>query len=129
VTVTLDVDSAADVPAPVQSVAYRVVQEALTNVARHARASATTVRVRREPGAITIDVTDDGAAPAPAITGETLGNGVRGMRERAAALGGTLDAGPDAGGGWRVHAWLPMTTPASGGTALAAGQADGEPRR
>jgi signal transduction histidine kinase len=129
VTVTLDVDSAADVPAPVQSVAYRVVQEALTNVARHARASATTVRVRREPGAITIDVTDDGAAPAQAITGETLGNGVRGMRERAAALGGTLDAGPDAGGGWRVHAWLPMTTPASGGTALAAGQADGELRR
>jgi hypothetical protein len=51
------------------------------------------------------------------------------MRERAAALGGTLDAGPDAGGGWRVHAWLPMTTPASGGTALAAGQADGELRR
>jgi signal transduction histidine kinase len=126
VTVTLDVDSAADVPAPVQSVAYRVVQEALTNVARHARASATTVRVRREPGAITIDVTDDGAAPAPAITGETLGNGVRGMRERAAALGGTLDAGPDAGGGWRVHAWLPMTTPASGGAALAAGPGDGE---
>jgi signal transduction histidine kinase len=126
VTVTLDVDSAADVPAPVQSVAYRVVQEALTNVARHARASATTVRVRREPGAITIDVTDDGAAPAQAITGETLGNGVRGMRERAAALGGTLDAGPDAGGGWRVHAWLPMTTPASGGAALAAGPGDGE---
>jgi signal transduction histidine kinase len=125
VTVTLDVDSAADVPAPVQSVAYRVVQEALTNVARHARASATRVSVRRVPGAITIEVTDDGAAPAPPLTGETLGNGVRGMRERAAALGGTLEAGPNAGGGWRVHAWLPMAAPASGGGGATVA-ADGE---
>lgn len=132
VTVTLDIDSAADVPAPVQSVAYRVVQEALTNVARHARASATKVSVRRVPGAITIDVTDDGTIPARPLTGETLGNGVRGMRERAAALGGTLDAGPDQGGGWRVHAWLPMATPSSSGAAVAteiAGPKDGELQR
>jgi signal transduction histidine kinase len=111
VGVTLDVDSAADVPAPVQSVAYRIVQEALTNVARHAQASRTAVTVRRVPGAITIDVTDDGATTPDAITPATAGNGVRGMRERAAALGGTLDAGPDDGGGWRVHAWLPTPTP------------------
>jgi len=129
VTVTLDVDSAADVPAPVQSVAYRIVQEALTNVARHAQASAATVSVRRVPGAIAIDVTDDGAVSAQAITGETLGNGVRGMRERAAALGGTLHAGPDDGGGWRVHAWLPVAATASGGAAVAAGPEDGELRR
>jgi signal transduction histidine kinase len=128
VSVTLDVDSAADVPAPVQSVAYRIVQEALTNVARHARASATTVSVRRVPGAITVDVTDDGAAPAHPITGETLGNGVRGMRERAAAFGGTLEVGPahpNDGGGWRVHAWLPMTAPDPAGAAVAAGQPQG----
>jgi signal transduction histidine kinase len=132
VTVTLDIDSAAEVPAPVQSVAYRVVQEALTNVARHAQASAAKVRVRRVPGAITIDVTDDGTVPAGAVTGETLGNGVRGMRERAAALGGTLDAGPDRGGGWRVHAWLPMAMPSSGGAAVPteiARPRDGELRR
>jgi signal transduction histidine kinase len=132
VTVTLDVDSAADVPAAVQSVAYRVVQEALTNVARHAQASATTVSVRRVEGGITIDVIDDGVAPAQAVSGATLGNGVRGMRERAAALGGTLKIGPahpNEGGGWRVHAWLPMGVPASGGAAIAAGPQNGELRR
>jgi signal transduction histidine kinase len=106
------------------------VQEALTNVARHARASATTVSVRRVPGAITVDVTDDGAAVVQEITGETLGNGVRGMRERAAALGGSLQAGPDDGGGWRVHAWLPMSPLASNGAPVSAGeQQGGELRR
>jgi signal transduction histidine kinase len=107
VTVALDVDNAADVPAPVQSVAYRIVQEALTNVARHAQASSTTVSVRRVPGAIAIEVTDDGSRAAEAITAETAGNGVRGMRERAAALGGHCTAGP-CDEGWRVHAWLPL---------------------
>ena len=125
VAVTLDVDSAADVPAPVQSVAYRIVQEALTNIARHAQASVATVSVRRVPGAITVDVTDDGAAPAQAVTSETLGNGVRGMRERAAALGGTLEAAPDDGGGWRVRARLPMSVPAPNGGAVTAGEATG----
>jgi signal transduction histidine kinase len=117
VRVTLDIDSAADVPAPVQSVAYRIVQEALTNVARHAQASAVTVSVRRIPGATTVEVTDDGTTAAQAPTGERLGNGVRGMRERAAALGGRLDAGPRDDGGWRVHALLPMSAPASNGGA------------
>jgi signal transduction histidine kinase len=127
VRVTLDIDSAADVPAPVQSVAYRIVQEALTNVARHAQASAVTVSVRRVPGAITVEVTDDGTAAAQAPTGERLGNGVRGMRERAAALGGRLDAGPRDDGGWQVHALLPMSAPASNGaTVPAAEPRDGE---
>jgi signal transduction histidine kinase len=117
VDVTLDIDSAADVPAAVQSVAYRIVQEALTNVARHAEAAHTWVTVRRTPGAITIDVTDDGAAAPPEAARETASNGVRGMRERAAALGGTLEAGPRDGGGWRVHAWLPMSAPAPSGEA------------
>jgi signal transduction histidine kinase len=105
VAVTLDVDDAADVPAPVQSVAYRIVQEALTNVARHAQASVTAVTVRRVPGAITVEVTDDGAMAS--VMDTAAGNGVRGMRERAAALGGTLEAGPSGNGGWRVRAWLP----------------------
>jgi signal transduction histidine kinase len=124
-TVSLDIDSAADVPAPVQSVAYRIVQEALTNIARHAQGSSAAVSVRRVAGAITVDVTDNGAVPAQAVTSETLGNGVRGMRERAAALGGTLDAAPGDGGGWRVHAWLPMSVPAPNGGAVAAGEATG----
>jgi signal transduction histidine kinase len=130
VVTTLDVDSAVDVPGPVQSVAYRIVQEALTNIARHAQASRTTVSVRRAPGAIAIDVTDDGTSAAQAITGETAGNGVRGMRERAAALGGTLEAGPAAGGGWRVHAWLPMSAPPPDGAIAAPAEPDsGEVRR
>ncbi len=128
VSVTLDIDSAVDVPAPVQSVAYRIVQEALTNVARHAQASAATVSVRRVPGAITVEVTDDGAPAAPAAAAPTLGNGVRGMRERAAALGGTLEAGPahpHAGGGWRVRAWLPMSVPPANGAPVSAGDPQG----
>jgi signal transduction histidine kinase len=127
VTVTLDVDSAADVPAPVQSIAYRIVQEALTNVARHAQASAVTVSVRRVAGAITVEIADDGAA-APALTGESLGNGVRGMRERAAALGGKLEAGPRGippTRGWLVHAWLPMSAPGSNGAAVPAREPQG----
>jgi signal transduction histidine kinase len=121
VSVALDVDGAADVPAPLQSVAYRIVQEALTNVARHAQASAATVSVRREPGAITVEVTDDGATGATAPSGDTPGNGLRGMRERTAALGGSLEAGPRPGGGWRVHAWLPVSDPAgNGGVPVAA---------
>jgi signal transduction histidine kinase len=132
VDVTLDIDSAADVPAAVQSVAYRIVQEALTNVARHAQATSTTVRVRRAPGAITIDVVDDGtAAPEPGgaagtAGSEPMGNGVRGMRERAAALGGSLEAGRRDDGGWGVHAWLPMSAPApNGGAALVAAEREG----
>jgi signal transduction histidine kinase len=125
VTVTLDVDSATGVPAPVQSVAYRIVQEALTNVARHARASRATVSVHREPGAIAVDVTDDGAAAPDALTARTPGNGIRGMRERAAALGGTLGAGPAPGRGWRVQAWLPMSAPAATGAPVVASEPDG----
>ncbi len=130
VAITLDVDSAVDVPAPVQSVAYRIVQEALTNIARHAQASHTTVSVRRAPGAIAIDVTDDGTSTAEAMAGETAGNGIRGMRERAAALGGTLEAGRTDGGGWRVHAWLPMSAPPPDGAIVAAAEPEsGELRR
>ena len=104
VEVTVDVD-AGGVPAPVHSAGYRIVQEALTNVLRHARAQRASVVVRTCEDRLTIVVADDGAgsgAPGGA------GAGVRGMRERAAALGGTLDAGPAAEGGWRVEAALPL---------------------
>jgi signal transduction histidine kinase len=125
VAVELDIAGAADVPAPVQSVAYRIVQEALTNVARHARASRATVTIRRVPGAITIDVLDDGATGADAISVPVPGNGVRGMRERAAALGGSLQAGAEQAGGWRVYARLPMSAPAATAAAVVAPQPEG----
>ena len=89
-------------PAAVELAAYRIVQEALTNVTRHAGARTVTVRLGYDEG-VTVEVLDDGAGGrGPA------GNGITGMRERATALGGTLDAGPSPGGGFRVVARLPV---------------------
>jgi signal transduction histidine kinase len=92
------------VPTVVQSAAYRIVQESLSNVARHARPASAAVLVRREPQALVVDVSDAGEIPADRAVG---GHGLIGMRERASGLGGTLEAGPGAGGGWRVRAILP----------------------
>jgi len=94
----------ADVPALVDSSAYRIVQEALTNVLRHAGEAHVDVAVRRLPDALTVEVTDDG----PGMPAATEGHGIAGMRERTAALGGTFEAGPRPDGGWRVFARLPI---------------------
>jgi signal transduction histidine kinase len=107
-TVDLDVEAGAEVPVAVQSAGYRIVQESLTNVARHASgASSAHVSVRRMPGAVRIEVIDDGAGTSVPPNGAAGGNGIRGMRERVAALGGTLEAAPIDTGGWRVRATLP----------------------
>lgn len=92
-------------PAAVELAAYRIVQEALTNVTRHARARSVTVRLGYERG-LTVEVIDDGVG-GPAHPG----NGIVGMRERAAALEGTVEAGPGPGGGFRVVAYLPDGQP------------------
>jgi signal transduction histidine kinase len=84
---------------------YRIVQEALTNVLKHARASRARVRVGYGPDAVTVDVVDDGTAPAPG--GAPAGHGLVGMRQRARVFGGTTTAGPAPGGGWQVRAELP----------------------
>ena len=84
--------------------AYRVVQESLTNVLRHAGAATALVRLGYLPGELTVEVTDTGrggAADAPP------GHGLAGMRERVTALGGSFDAGPGDSGGFRVHMRLP----------------------
>jgi signal transduction histidine kinase len=94
------------VPAAISGAAFRIVQEALTNVLRHANAARANVTVRARSGALDIEVTDDGICGG--VTGDR-GFGLRGMAERAAALGGRLDAGRCDGGGWRVHAMLPLT--------------------
>jgi len=91
------------VPADVDAAAYRIVQEALTNTVRHSGGHAATIRLRYEAEALTIEVDDDGQAAGP----PRPGNGLAGMTERARALGGTLDAGPRASGGFRVLARLP----------------------
>ena len=90
-------------PAEVDLAAYRIVQEALTNVARHAGARTAIIRIRYGDDDVTVQVDDDGAGGVP---GE--GNGIRGMGERARALGGELTAGGRPEGGFRVDARLPI---------------------
>jgi signal transduction histidine kinase len=106
VEVVVDVDTVGGVPGPVHAAGYRIVQEALTNVLRHAGARAVTVVARADADMLTIVVADDGTGPQRPSSG--AGAGVRGMRERAEALGGTLEAGPGPDGGWRVEAALPL---------------------
>ena len=94
-------------PAGLDLAAYRIVQEALTNVARHADARTANVRLAYGPGELTVVVEDDGHATGSSMTPGT-GSGIAGMQERAAALGGELEAGPRPGGGFRVRARLPL---------------------
>jgi len=94
-------------PFGVDVAAFRIVQEALTNVARHAGQASATVRLGYGNDALTVEIDDDGNGISTASTPGT-GKGVVGMRERAAALGGDLEAGPKPGGGFRVRARLPL---------------------
>ncbi|MFC6936958.1 sensor histidine kinase [Actinomadura yumaensis] len=98
-------------PAPVDLAGYRIVQEALTNVVRHAGAVTATVDIRRTADAVIVQIDDDGAGPADPGALER-GNGLRGMRERAAAVGGEMTAGAGPSGGFRVWARLPLEGPA-----------------
>jgi signal transduction histidine kinase len=90
-------------PAAVDLAAFRIVQEAVTNVIRHADTATAAVRLRYDAADLVVEVCDDGRGGVA----NGHGNGLAGMAERAAALGGTLDAGPRAGGGFRVYARLP----------------------
>ncbi|MDU0288589.1 sensor histidine kinase [Saccharothrix longispora] len=98
------------VPDAVALSAYRVVQEALTNVVKHARARRVDVRVRYLDRAVEVEVTDDGRGGAGRPAG---GFGLLGMRERVAVHGGQLEAGPRRGAGYLVRATLPTTDPAA----------------
>jgi signal transduction histidine kinase len=93
-------------PAIVELTAYRIVQESLTNVLRHAGASLAKVSIRYEPDAVVVQVDDDGGGGGA----WEEGYGVTGMRERAGAIGGRLEAGPAPfpGSGFRIRAWLPV---------------------
>ncbi|MCK1818689.1 sensor histidine kinase [Streptomyces sp. XM83C] len=88
--------------------AFRIVQEALTNVVRHSGSRHARVRLEQTPGALRLTVDDDGPATGDDAGGS--GNGLAGMRERAVALGGTIEAGPRPDGGFRVLAVLPLDT-------------------
>jgi signal transduction histidine kinase len=94
-------------PASVDVAAYRILQEALTNVIRHAGSASATVRVVQDGKMLVVEVEDDGPR-LPSNGDARHGTGIQGMRERAAALGGAVEAGPRAGGGFRVLARLPL---------------------
>jgi len=109
VDVRLEVSGKArDLPTGIDLAAYRIIQESLTNVIRHARAATARIAITYGRSDVVIQIDDDGHGfdePGGLATG---GNGLLGMRERATALGGELDAGPLAAGGYRVRARLPL---------------------
>jgi signal transduction histidine kinase len=109
--VQVDVDwhgSREPLPADIDASAFRIIQEAVTNVVRHAGTSQCQVSVTQHDGELSIEVTDSGRGGSGAGTGY----GITGMRERAALLGGDFTAGPRPGGGFRVTARLPLPAPA-----------------
>jgi signal transduction histidine kinase len=108
----VDIETAGNpfpLPAGADLAAYRIIQEALTNSARHSGGTRATVRVRYQPHRVEVEVDDDGSpGPKPHRSAGT-GSGIAGMTDRAQALGGWLKAGPRPGGGFRVAAMLPVS--------------------
>jgi signal transduction histidine kinase len=109
--VQVDVDwhgSREPLPADIDLSAFRIIQEAVTNVVRHAGTSQCHVSIGQQDGQLSIEITDSGRGGSAAGTGY----GITGMRERAALLGGDFSAGPRPGRGFRVAARLPVPVPA-----------------
>jgi signal transduction histidine kinase len=106
--VSLQVDGGPDpLPKALDQAAFRIVQESLTNVRRHSRTGAASIRLTFGDHELVVRVDDDGPSAAGTDSAVT-GSGIRGMRERAVALGGTLEAGPRTGGGFYVLARMPI---------------------
>jgi signal transduction histidine kinase len=106
VNVTVLLDQAGSAPAPLGMAVYRIVQESLTNVLRHAPGTPADVTIRGGPGAgVTLEVVNRLTAAAPPSPGS--GSGLTGISERATALGGTVTTGPTPDGLFAVRAWLP----------------------
>jgi signal transduction histidine kinase len=119
-TLTMDVT---DLPDAVARTAYRVVRESLTNVHKHARGAAATVVISGdEANGVTVEIVNQRPVSQVSLL-PGAGAGLIGLRERVALLGGSLEYGPSADGGWRVAAWLPWHTsaPVAVGRGLAGG--------
>jgi signal transduction histidine kinase len=101
-----------ELPRNVDLAAYRIIQESLTNVARHSSRTDAVVRLLRRDGVLDIDIVDGGAPVRVDSKGPGAGHGIAGMRERAASVGGVLTAGPRVHGGFEVRAYLPFGEPA-----------------
>jgi signal transduction histidine kinase len=98
-----------EIPAGVDLAAYRIVQEAVTNVLKHAQPPRATVRIGYEVDALAIEILDDGVASA--TTGDGTGRGLTGLHERVTLYGGALQVGPRPGAGYAVSARLPVPCP------------------
>ena len=96
-----------EIPPGIDLSAYRIVQEALTNVIKHAAVTEASVTIGYQPGSVTVEVADQGAGPSRGTVNGT-GHGIIGMRERVAVFGGEFAAGPGPGGGFRVRARFPV---------------------
>lgn len=103
--VSVDVDVPERLPAPVETAAYFVVAEALTNTARHARAQSAWVAIALDGDALTVEVSDDGVGGAEV----RAGRGLRGLQDRLAAVGGTLTVASPPGGGTCLRATIPAS--------------------
>jgi signal transduction histidine kinase len=121
--VELTVTGARDLPPGVDLAAYRVVQEALTNVIKHASAGRAVVSIEYRTDDLLITVLDEGGYPQAGSSPKgTGGRGLIGLRERIGLYGGELDAGPRPGGGWRVQARIPLDGPGGPGANGAGGE-------
>jgi signal transduction histidine kinase len=107
-TKTSILGTARPLPAAIDLAAYRIIQESLTNVVRHAGRASAEVTVAYEPSRIVIDVSDNGRGPIPG-NGDAGGHGIAGIRERVGAAGGGIEVGPRDGRGFRLRAWLPTS--------------------
>jgi signal transduction histidine kinase len=101
-----------ELPAEVEEGAYRVVREALTNAIKHAHGADVVVRLTARGDELEVEVRDGGAPASSVLAATGSGLGLAGMREHIASLGGTVEAGPAADGGWRLTARLPLAVPA-----------------
>lgn len=107
-------DALGAIPAMVSLTAYRIVQEALTNARRHGGPTVR-VRVERDGRGLRVQVADAGGADSGHAASEPPGHGLIGVRERVAAVGGNVTAGPGPAGGFVVDAWLPVDDPSTKG--------------
>ena len=105
--VELDVDSCGKLPLSVQTTAYFVVAEALTNASKHANSDRIEVRVAMSDGIATVEVRDDGSGGVD----PARGSGLRGLADRVSALGGTLEIDSPADAGTTIRARMPLTAP------------------
>ena len=110
--IVLDAEGEVDTLAPeVRVTLYRCVQEALTNIRKHAQAAKALVRLRVANSQAELTVLDNGRGDADGAQETPSGFGLQGIRERIALVGGSVTAGPEPGGGWRVEATLPLAVP------------------